>query len=192
MYVVPQLRQTENTNDKYNSNSESGSYKYQRLINVSMSNSEGSLNVSNEADNYPYLNAYLHTETGPRLIKSTSDQQIPESSDHKYLYVNKNGHVSQMSSSLSKPVQCNQKPSQFVPKNNEVVCSAFLVDMAKSSKINSTGYREFNNDKQNLQVPKERNVPTMANDLNKSSSDSSHNNSIGNNILEMYLKKFKS
>ena len=176
MYVVPHLRQADNTNDRYNSNSESGDFRYQRLGNTSVSNSEGSLNLSNEGDNYPRMKTFLQSETGPRLAKSISDQQIPEIVDKKFVYVNKNGLAAHIAASPPKPVRCNENSTRVLPKNNEVVCNAFLVEMAKASKTNNIGYQEFNNNYQSL---KGKNVPTIADDLNKSGNDSSQNNSLG-------------
>ena len=185
MYVVPDLRQTDNTNDRYNSNSANGTYKYQRLGNASISNSEGSLNLSETVElAFPYQNTFLGSDTGcsSRLVKCTSDQTIPENFErNSLLYVNKNGLVSQLPPpSNSSERKCNGGPIKFVPKNNEIVCNAFLVELAKSSSSGGGYSRRTQDDFQSLKdIEGGRSVPTLGSDLNKSGNDSSINNSLG-------------
>lgn len=173
MYVVPELRQNDNTNDRYNSNSSTGNYKYQSLINSSLSASEGSLNTSG-TDNPRFPNPnYMQIES--RMVKSTSDQKIPETS--KFIYVNKNGHAveSQMSPPTSR--KANENPVKYIPKGNEVVCNAFLVELAKSG---TDGYTQLNSAYQPLREERSngRHVPAVGDDLDKSNNSSQLNNSL--------------
>jgi hypothetical protein len=179
MYVVPDLRQTDNTNDRYNSNSASGSYSYQKLGNSSLSVSEGSLNTSE--DHYPHPNSYLNSESGSRIIKSNSDQQIPENfKPSSFVYVNKNGLVSEFLSSPSKQSQTTQNSTKLLPRN-EMVCNAFLVELAKSNSASDGDYKQFKENYQSLKDFGGRPIPIPGmgyDDLNQTSSDSSNNNSL--------------
>lgn len=173
MYVVPDLRQTDNTNDRYNSNSSTGSYRYQKLGNSSLSISEGSLNTSE--DQYPHPDSYQ------KILKSTSDQQIPDNfKPSSFVYVNKNGLASEFLSSPSKQHQTTQNPIKLLPRN-EMVCNAFLVELAKSNSASDGDYKQFKDNYQSLKDFGGRPVPAILmtnDDLNGTSSDSSNNNSL--------------
>lgn len=180
MYVVPNLRQTDNTNDRYNSNSANGSYGYQKLGNSSLSTSEGSLNIC-EVDLPPYsnTNSYLHPQTGQRITKSNSDQQIPENFEPKsFVYVNKNGLASNKFAA-TEVKKSGGDPSQLQEKN-EIVCNSFLVELAKSNKSSDNGgYKQFKDNYQSLKDFEGKPLPLLiGDDLNKTGNDSSGNNSL--------------
>lgn len=174
MYVVPNLRQTDNTTDRYNSTSANGSYRYQKLGNSSLSTSEGSLNISElEPSNFPHPNSY-------QLAKS--DQQIPDNfKPSSFVYVNKNGLASNRL--LSPPPKPAKKPIENPTRllqGNEFVGDAFLVELAKSNGTSNHDYKQFKDNYQSLKDVGGRNDPIIGggdrDDLNKS--DSSNNNSL--------------
>lgn len=171
---VPDLRQADSTNDRYNSNSNNDNYqyKYQSLSNSSMSNSMSSLNLFENQNNY--LN------TGPKLVKSFSDQKLPDSAasvpsvPQSFVYVNKNGHAIKTEAPL--PVNpgklCNED-SRMVSNSEEMLCNSFLVGLAKSTDNN--GYAQL---KRYEPSPNGRSVPTININDESNRSESNHDNSL--------------
>lgn len=136
--LVPDLRQADSTNDRYNSNN-NGEYKYQRLTNTSMSNSESSLNIY-EVQEDKLLNL------PNKMVKSNSDQKLPESVPQSFIYVNKNGHAvnTVVSPSRVQPKRCYETTGQVFPKGKEMICNSFLVDLVKSNNNSDHQYGQRN------------------------------------------------
>lgn len=170
--LVPELRQGDNTNDRYNSTN-NGEYRYQMLSNSSMSSSEGSLNL-HESHDENLKTQFL--EASARIAKSLSDQKLPEAQGH-YYYVNKNGHAVK---ALVSPVQKEQ--TSVTAGMNRIVapsgmlCNSFLVDLAKNNN-NTDGYTQLKSAYESYKNPKSRNVPSSENG-DSSRNDSSMNGSI--------------
>lgn len=171
--VVPEVRQTDTQIEKYNTNN---GFKYQSLSN-SLSNSEGSLNnceTIHEGSKNNYLNS------NGKLVKSTSDQKLPDKSSQKsFTYVNKNGQL--IKSSMPDHDRSNKRENGLESSNGqEMLCESFLVNMAKSNN-NKDDLKRMNNDNNKIRNFNTRSVPT-AGYLN--SSESGNNDStIGNNIV---------
>lgn len=165
--VVPEVRQTDNHNEKYSANN---GFKYQSLSN-SLSNSEGSLNMC-ETVNESSKKNYLNPKGG--LVKSTSDQKLPEKLSQKsFTYVNKNGQV--IRSSMPDNENLNENENGLETQNGqEMLCEGFLVEMAKSN-----NHGNLKNVEKGSKFINARSVPTTGN-LNHS--DSSNDTTIGNNI----------
>jgi len=139
---LPNLRQTDNMTDRYDTNL-NGNYRYQSLVN-SMSSSDSSINI----DKTTNLNQLL--EPGNRLVKSTSDQKLPDDQNAFY-YVNKNGHAvkNQVSPPPQKCKKCLEPESQNSKKINEILCNHFLVELA-----NSKSDKRYNNLQENCTLIK--------------------------------------
>lgn len=172
--LVPELRQGDNTNDRYNSTN-NGEYRYQQLSNSSISSSESSLNLYENHDE----NLKTHfLEAGVRIAKSLSDQKLPEAQSQSYYYVNKNGHAVK---TLVSPAQKEHAPiasdmNRMMVAPSGMLCNSFLVDLAKTN--NSTdGYTQLKSAYESHKNPQSRNVPSSENgDLSRN--DNSVNTSI--------------
>jgi len=175
---VPDLRQADSTNDRYNSNSNNNyQYKYQSLSNSSMSNSEGSLNLC-EAPND-------HLKTECKLVKSTSDQKLPESAasvpiviPQSFVYVNKNGQA--IKTKVPLPInpgkRCDENSNSRLASNSgEMLCNSFLVELAKSTDNN--GYAQLKN-YEPRKSSNGRSVPTINVNGELNRSETSHDNSL--------------
>lgn len=173
--VVPNIHQTDSTKDKYDTAGNDG-YKYQQLVDSSSnSNSESSLNLYETTHDETADPNYL-----PKAIpRSSSDQKLPNASS--FIYVNKNGHAVQAQVTSPKRQYPIEKPdlSKIVPKGNEMICNAFLVQLAKSN-VNKENYSQLKTDYESFKDV-ESTVPTIGNEnLNKSDSlnEKSPNNSL--------------
>jgi hypothetical protein len=182
---LPDLRQTDNMSDRYDSNL-NGNYRYQTLINASMSSSDNSLNVEKSGDEKHTFKTYLEPGQLNRLVKSTSDQKLPEGHTprNSFYYVNKNGHTveSKVSPPSSRPAtKINENHFDSLKPNatNEMLCNHFLVELANSEN-NKNAYNHLENKYEPLKHSIGRSVPSMdtANGAGSNSFNDSTNSSL--------------
>ena len=137
---LPGLRQTDNTTDRYNS-SNNGNFRYQSLSSNSLSSSDTSINV----DGLKTGTNYLEPGGGAKLVKSTSDQKLPDGFDRKnsFVYVNKNGQQIQAKVVQPQIQVADRKCDENRPKFKEILSSNFLVDMANAKHNYNILHNEF-------------------------------------------------
>jgi hypothetical protein len=168
------LRQSNDRQDRYataddsNAN-QNGNFKYTQLVNRSYSDESLNSSSSGSATNNN-LNVNGH---GSKMVKSTSDQKIPEFGGGKeFVYVNKNGFptMSQILSPNSK------KEGEAQP--NSLNCKNLVLEMYKNNKENLNDELKKANlnpnqhfdqlSLNNHSVPNHNHLQDMSNSLNDS------------------------
>lgn len=173
-------RQSNDNNDSYN-----GNYKYTTLINRSPSNMSSNTALGEDEDSLNKNGLNVDGKSG-KMVKSNSDQKIPENSDKNkqasYFYVNKNGFPVHSHVTSPKHFGDDLKKDKTNPEKNTVICTDLLLEVYKSNKetltsdsnkLNSERSNFLNQDRQSVG----RSVPNLDNQ-SLSSLNLSSNNSL--------------
>jgi len=145
------------SSNDFRQSGEEGTFKYTALINRSPS-------VYTNEEEASVDENHLNSEKSSKMVKSDSDQKLPDSTRDSYIYVNKNGFPVQ-SKVLSPNIVINDSKHAigFNNEQNPLMCTNLLLEMYKNNKDNLTS-----------------NAKNLENHLNPNSDQLSVNRSVPN------------